>query len=163
MAKDKGKKAGKDESKKGKGGGKPSAFSDGFAKPSEAKGGGGDGWSFTTDEHIGELFIVTPTERRENVPTDYGTAEVIVCDVVHVNRKKPGKSEVHEDVYVFAKWIIGALRDSVGKARVLGVLAQGEAKKGQSAPWLLDDASASDETAAREALAAIDPFAGGKG
>lgn len=105
MAKDKGKKD------KGK------SSADEFAKPSEAPAGG-DGWKFEADENIGSLFLITPL-REETHPSAFNEGElktVIVCDIVELNEKKPAKSELHDDAWVFGGWTKGSLQ--IGRAHV---------------------------------------------
>jgi hypothetical protein len=162
MAKDKGIKGKGDAkvAKKGKGGG-----GDDFARPSDAPASGGDGWRFESDDNVGELFLITPL-RVDSVTTEkYGDAEVIVCDVVHLNEKKPEKSEEHEEVFVFGGWTKGSLRGYVGDRKVLARLGQDAAKSKSKTPaWVLEDADADDIEVAKAYLAAADPFAqkGGK-
>ena len=150
MAKDKGKKT--------------ASNNDDFAKPSEAPAGG-DGWKLASDENDGELFLITPL-RKETVNTsEYGEKEVIVADVVHLNEKKPAKSEEHEEVFIFGAWLQGAVRAFIGERRVLGRLDKAADKKsGRGYVWKLEDADDDDIAVAREYLASLDPFAkkGGK-
>lgn len=146
----------KDKSKtkdKGKGG------NDEFAKPSDAPSTGGDGWKFETDDNVGELFLITPL-RTQTVTTDkYGDTEVVVCDIVHLNEKKPAKSELHEEVFVFGGWTKGALRGYIGERKVLGRLGQDAAKSKSKTPaWVLEDADSDDIDVAKDYLANVDPF-----
>jgi hypothetical protein len=152
MAKDKG-------TKKSKGIG-----DDDFAKPSEAPVG--DNWSLTdgenqgSGENDGELFLITPL-RKETVATkEYGDKEVIVADVVHLNEKKPAKSEEHEEVFIFGGWLQGALRAYIGERRVLGRLDKTPDKKsGRGYVWKFEDADDDDIAVARAYLESVDPFA----
>jgi hypothetical protein len=159
MAKDKGKTKGDDtvaKKAKAKGG-------DDFAKPSEAPAGG-DGWRFEHEDHVGELFLITPL-RVDSVTSDkYGESEVIVCDIVHLNEKKPEKSEAHTDVYAFGAWVRGSLRGFVGERKVLGRLGQDASKsKSKSPAWVLEDADDDDIAIAKAYLASVDPFAAKSG
>lgn len=143
MAKDKGKK--KSDEKKSKGG-----SSDGFAKPSEAPAGG-DGYRLETDEHLGDLFLITPLREQTVKGFEDADTNVIVANIVHLNEKKPEKSEEHDEVWIWAKWIQGSLRGYIGEQRVLGRLAQDKSKaKGKNAAWVLEDADADDVEVARE-------------
>lgn len=139
---------------------------DDFAKPSDAPATGGDGFKFETEDNVGELFLITPL-RVDIVKTElYGDSEVVVCDIVHLNEKKPAKSEEHENVYVFGGWTRGALRGYVGEKRVLARLEQDAAKsKSKNPAWVLEDADSDDIAVARAYLDSVDPFAvkGGKG
>lgn len=152
MAKDKSKK--KDADTKGK---SKAAANDDFAKPSEAPAGG-DGWNLT-EEAEDRLILFTPL-REESVETqNFGAKPVIVCDVVVIDEKKPAKSEVHEEVFVFGGFLRGSLKGFIGERKVLGRLYKGEVqKKGQNAPWMLADATEEEIGKAREYLASLDPF-----
>lgn len=158
MAKDKGTKPDKSKAAKG---GKPSKGADEFGKPSEAKGGG-DGWTFADPDNIGELFLFTPL--REDVTTvtrgkKTEEVKIIVADVVHINEKKPPKSELHEEVFIFPKWVQGSLRSYIGDRRVIGRLARDAAKsQGDRAAWVLEDADDDDIATVRQYLATVDPF-----
>lgn len=146
----------KDKSKK-------STSSGDFAKPSEAPAGG-DGWKLADDDNDGELFLITPLRKETVTTAEYGDKEVIVADVVHINTKKPGKSEEHEEVFVFGAWLQGAIRHAIGERRVLGRLDKAADKKsGRGYVWKLEDADEDDIAAAREYLSSLDPFAAKKG
>lgn len=151
MAKDKGKS--------------PKHNDDDFAKPSEAPAGG-DGWKFASDENDGELFLITPLREEEiadNFSKKGGTKNIIVADIVHLNEKKPAKSEEHEDAYVFGGWLMGSLRAYIGERRVLGRLAKTADKKSATGyVWKLEDADDADIEVAREYLASLDPFSTSK-
>lgn len=145
MAKDKGKKT---ESKS----------SSRFAKPSEAPAAG-EGWKLEDDENDGELFLITPLREIEVETKKYGDKKVIVADIVKINTKKPEKSEEHEEVYVWAAWVQGAIRSSIGDQQVLGRLDQ-EADKsaGKGYVWKLQDADDDDIAAAEAYLDSLSPF-----
>lgn len=131
---------------------------DEFAKPSEAPAGG-DGWKFADDDNDGELFLITPLRKETVNTTEYGEKEVIVCDIVHLNEKKPAKSEEHEEVFVFGAWLQGSLRAFIGERRVLGRLDKASDKKsGRGYVWKLEDADSDDIEVAREYLASASPF-----
>lgn len=147
MAKDKGKKKSDEKvSKKSKGGG------DDFAKPSDAPAGG-DSWRLETDEHLGDLFLITPLREKTVKGFEDADTDIVVASIVHLNEKKPEKSEEHEEVWVWARWIQGSLRGYIGEQRVLGRLAQDKSKaKGKNAAWVLEDADDDDIEVAREYL-----------
>lgn len=148
MAKDKGKKKSDEKvSKKGKGGG-----SGEFAKPSEAPTGG-DGWRLEHEGHLGDLFLITPLREQTVKGFEDADTQVIVASIVHLNEKKPEKSEEHEEVWVWGRWVQGALRGYIGEQRVLGRLAKDKSKaKGNNAAWVLEDADDDDIDVAREYL-----------
>jgi hypothetical protein len=148
MAKDKGKKKSDEKaSKKSKGG-----DAGGFAKPSEAPAGG-DGWRLETEEHLGDLFLITPLREQTVKGFEDADTQVIVASIVHIDEKKPEKSEEHDEVWVWARWIQGSLRGYIGEQQVLGRLAQDKSKaKGKNAAWVLEDADDDDVKVATEYL-----------
>jgi hypothetical protein len=153
MAKDKGKK--KDEKVTSKKGG------DGFAKPSEAKGGGG--WKLADDSNVGLLLCMTPLRKEKVTTEDYGEKDVIVADIVVIDEKKPAKSEEHEEVFVFGAWLQGSLREHIGTdQRVLGRLVKStegkDGKSGKGYVWKFEDADDDDVDKAREYYASLNPF-----
>jgi hypothetical protein len=157
MAKDKSKKA---DTKPAKGG---ASNDDDFAKPSEAPAGG-DGWKLADQANIGKLMLFTPL-RTDSVHVARGKkgedVDVIVADVDVLNEKKPEKSEEHEEVFVFGKWVQGALRGFIGERKVLGRLEQDAGKsQGDRPAWVLEDADADDIKVARAYLDQLDPFKG---
>lgn len=156
VAPKKGKKADDSKAEKASKKSKGSTADDDFAKPSEAPAGG-DGWSMT-DEAEGKLLLITPLKQDEVETKDFGTKPVIVCDVVVIDEKKPAKSEVHTDVFVFGGYLRGALRGFIGERRVLARLVQGTKKERGNYPWLFEDATEKEMAIAREYLASVDPF-----
>ena len=154
MAKDKSKTKDKGE-KKAKG----AAANDEFARPSDAPASGGDGFKFESDEHIGELFLITPIREETAKGFEGEDTKVIVADIVALNEKKAAKSEAHEEVYVFGGWTKGALRGYIGERRVLARLARDKSKgRGGNAAWVLEDGDDDDIAVAKEYLASLDPF-----
>jgi hypothetical protein len=139
---------------------KPSkSTNDEFAKPSEAPAGG-DGWKLATPKHVGDLFLVTPLREQTVKGFEDSDAEVIVADVVHLNEKKPEKSEEHEEVFIFGAWLKGSLRGFIGERKVLARLDQDKSKgRGNNAAWVFEDADADDIAVAKAYLASVDPFA----
>ena len=91
---------------------------------------------------LGELVLFTPTEYVEEVKTDFGDKDAVTTDLV-VLTAEGGPAE-YTDVMIFQGSLIGALKRKIPTGRkLLGVIAKGEAKKGQNAPYILtapDDA-----------------------
>lgn len=149
---------------------KSTATDDEFAQPSKAPSGG-DGFTLTSDDNRGRLMLITPL-RAERVEDKFSkepgaTKEIIVADVVVLDEKKPGKSEEHQEVWVFSGYLRGALKGYIGERRVLGRLQNTEdtSKKKDRGNfyWELEDAEPADIAVARAYLEALnDPF-GGKG
>lgn len=120
----------------------------------------------------GHLVLFTPTKYVEEVQTSFGESDALMTDVVVFN--EDGSVDEHDDVMIFQGALIGTLkrklktvhtierdpatgvvtryRDTTTR-RVLGVLGKGEAKKGQSAPYILMPASDEQKAVARAYVA----------
>lgn len=83
----------------------------------------------------GHLLIVEPSEFTAGVPTAFGESDAIRCTVHDIN-----DAETYEDILWFSTVLVSSLKSRIGQ-RVLGVMGQGVARPGQSAPWILVDAS----------------------
>lgn len=95
------------------------------------------------------LLVVQPTEYVPSITTAFGDSEAVRCDVHDITAQ-----ESYEGVLWFGRALVGSLKNAVGK-QLLGVMGQGTAKPGQSAPWILVDATKSPEAiAAAEAYMA---------
>lgn len=117
---------------------------------------------------LGELVLFTPTEHVEEVQTDFGTKDAVVTDLVVLSQDDTPE---YTDVMVFQGSLIGQLKRKIPNGRkLLGVIAQGEAKKGQNPPYILTAPSDEQAQTARDYLAgrtvqaaapsqADDPFA----
>jgi len=116
-----------------------------------------------TEENLGRLMLITPKEVLASVPTIHGDKEVLVADVTLLARGAEEKVAVFTDVRIFQGVLIGKLKTSIGKPMpVLGTLAKGEAKKGKSAPWVIDAPLEHEIKVALDywnALQASNPFA----
>lgn len=100
----------------------------------------------------GMLLLCTPTSFMEGIPTTFGPADAVETTVAVLDGAKAG--EAHAAVRVFQKALIGQLRPKVGSGRmILGRLGRGQAKAGQSAPWVLHDPTDADKQTARNHLA----------
>jgi hypothetical protein len=116
-------------------------------------------------ELLGELVLFTPTEYVEEVPTDFGTKDAVLANLVVLSQ---GAAE-YDDQMIFQGSLIGQLKRKIpGGRKLLGVIAKGEAKKGQNAPYILTAPTDDQKQMARDYLAgrvieaateAEDPFA----
>lgn len=109
----------------------------------------------------GSVLLITPTELRKDVLTKFGPSDATAVDLVVLDGKDAGTE--YFGVLVFPKVLQAALRGNIGKNRpVLGRLARGVAKPGQSAPWVLSQPTDADKTLARahmnKATAGAPPF-----
>lgn len=112
---------------------------------SAAPPSGGITWA----DHQGKLLIIEPTSFESGIQTSFGTADAVKADV-HVITG-PGESEDYPECLVFPKLLASQLKGQIGR-KVVGRLGQGQAKPGQSAPWLLNEATADDIAKAQEWL-----------
>jgi hypothetical protein len=167
MAKTKGDEPGKSKPTKGKvkdSGGE-------FAKPSEAPAGG-DSWSLTdlddpkSGDGEGHLYLITPLRTATQDVTrgkKTESVDIIIADVVDLNERKPAKSELHPETYIWPKYVQGSLRGFIGDRMVLGRLAKvDDAKSAVGYHWELEDADDDDTAVAKAYLATVDPFGKGK-
>lgn len=100
-----------------------------FDAPSQ---GGG---SLRAADVEGHVLVVEPSEYVASIATSFGEKDAIRVSVHDITT-----SETHNDVLLFGSALISSLKGQIGK-RVLGVMGKGTAKAGQSAPWVLIDAS----------------------
>ena len=98
----------------------------------------------------GSLLVIEPVEVVKGIATSFGTTDAVRATVIVVDGPKAG--ETYEDTLVFPKVLQAQLSSRVGQ-KVLGRLGQGQAKPGQSAPWMLLPATPADEQTATKFLA----------
>ena len=104
-----------------------------FAAPSTT------GSTLKPAEVEGHLLVVEPIEYIENMSTNMGPT-----DAIRVNVHDITDQDTHTEVLWFPTMLVGSLKRMIGQ-QVLGVMGKGTAKAGQSAPWLLVDASGTTE------------------
>ena len=83
----------------------------------------------------GHLLVVEPLEYCESLPTSLGDKDAIRVTVHDI-----ADQATYENLLWFPKVLVGSLKGRVGQ-KVLAVLGKGMAKPGQSAPWVLIDAT----------------------
>jgi hypothetical protein len=111
------------------------------------------------DELNGALLLIWAHRVEKDIATVHGPKDAIAADVHVLDGDHAG--EVYRDTLVFPAVLQAQLRSSVGSGDpTLGRLGKGLAKKGQSAPWLLVDASDDDEKRAAVHVANLDVGAG---
>ncbi len=108
-----------------------------FAKPA-APGSG-----IKLEDHLGALLLIEPLSLETGITTAYGDSDAIKANVHVIDG--PGAPADYEETLIFPKVLQGQLKRSIGQ-KVLGRLGQGQAKPGQSAPWVLNEATADDIT-----------------
>jgi hypothetical protein len=97
--------------------------------------------------------VVEPLEYVASIPTSMGDK-----DAVRVTIHDITDTATYEDVLWFPKVLVGSLKGRVGQ-KVLAVLGKGTAKPGQSAPWILVDAT-TDNDCVQAATTYLDAIAG---
>lgn len=101
---------------------------------------------------LGDLVLFSPTEYVEEVKTDFGDKDAVITDLV-VLTAEGGPAE-YQDVMIFQGSLIGQLKRKItGGRKLLGVIAKGEAKKGQNAPYILAAPDDAQKQVARDYLA----------
>ena len=106
-----------------------------FSQPAAPSGG------VTWSDHKDSLLLIEPLSVESDIQTSFGPADAVRANVSII--EGAGAGDVHLDVLVFPKVLQSQLRSQIGQ-RVLGRLVQGNAKPGQSPPWMLDAATAED-------------------
>lgn len=99
-------------------------------------------------EHVGELTVFIEPHPQE-METTFGDTVAAVCTaIIPLEGPAAGMSYSDENgVAVFGN-LAKALNEYDGSAFALGVVNQGKAKPGRSAPFLLDDADPEQKAAA---------------
>lgn len=109
---------------------------------SAAPPSGGITWA----DHKGALLIIEPQSFEVGIQTSFGTADAVKADVYVLNG--PDDADEYRETLVFPKLLASQLKNQIGN-KVVGRLSQGSAKPGQSAPWLLEEATPEDIEKAR--------------
>ena len=80
--------------------------------------------------------MVEPREYIQSMATAMGSSDAVRCTIHDIT-----DSTTYDEVLWFSSVLVGSLKSRIG-AKVLGIMGKGVAKPGQTAPWLLNDASA---------------------
>lgn len=100
----------------------------------------------------GRLLLVTPQSVEDSIKTSFGETTAVRADVVVLDG--PSAPDEYGDTLIFPKVLQGQVRGNAGSGRMnLGRLGKGNAKPGQSAPWLLGEPTDADKAIARAFLA----------
>lgn len=116
-----------------------------FAKPAAPSAG------IQWGDHKGALLLIEPDSFEAQVQTSFGPADAVKATVTVIDGEHSGA--IYADTLIFPKLLVSQTKSQIG-AKVLGRLGQGQAKPGQSAPWLLNEATEADIAAAEEWLKA---------
>lgn len=113
---------------------------------SAAPPSGGITWA----DHKGALLIIEPLSFEQGIQTAFGDADAVKANVYVLTG--PDTAEEYPEALIFPKLLASQAKANIGK-KVVGRLAQGQAKPGQSAPWMLDPATPEDIEKAKGYLA----------
>lgn len=92
-------------------------------------------------DHVGALLLIDVIGVETGIKTVHGDSDAIKANVNVL--EGTGSPADYDETLIFPKVLQSQLRKSVGQ-KVLGRLGQGVAKPGQSAPWVLNEATAED-------------------
>src|SRR5690606_25865675 len=99
----------------------------------------------------GRLLLIKPLAYEENMQTAFGVANAVRANIVELDGPDAGTE--HTDVLIFPKVVANQVKDNIGTGRYnLGRLGRGQAKPGQSAPWILAEPTEEDKDTARRYL-----------
>ena len=98
---------------------------------------GGITWA----DHKDALLLIEPLTFESQIQTSFGPADAVKANVYVIDGAGVGES--YAETLVFPKLLASQLKGHIG-TKVLGRLSQGTAKPGQSAPWLLNEATPED-------------------
>lgn len=96
----------------------------------------GDGIDYK--EHYNELLHIEVLGVETGINTVHGPTDAVRANVTPLDGPTAGTTIA--DTLIFPKVLQSQLKGSVGQS-VIGRLGQGQAKPGQSAPWLLNPAT----------------------
>lgn len=112
---------------------------------SAAPPSGGITWA----DHKGNLLIIEPLSHEVGIQTSFGVADAVKANVYVLTG--PDTAEEFPEALIFPKLLASQAKSQIGK-KVVGRLGQGTAKPGQSAPWLLEEATTEDVEKAKSYL-----------
>jgi hypothetical protein len=90
----------------------------------------------------GHVVVIEPLEYVTSISTTYGETDAIRVNVHDISEKAS-----HDDVLFFSTALVGSFKRDIGK-KLLGKLGKGDAKPGQSAPWILIDLTTNEKAVA---------------
>ena len=115
--------------------------------------GPGSATGIDLKELEGALLLIQPLSFEENIKTNFGDTSAVRANVYVLDGARKG--EEFNDTLLFPKVLQSQVKGNCGTGRYnLGRLGHGQAKPGQSAPWLLGDPSDADKDVARAWISA---------
>jgi len=92
---------------------------------------------FAAKSYDGKLVLFESIGQPYTAKTDFGDSDAIDADVTVIDAD--GGPKVFTKSRVFGAALVGTLSRSLPGKPLLGRIGQGQAKAGQSAPWILED------------------------
>lgn len=102
-------------------------------------------------EHVNQGVLVRPRKYVTNVSTQFGVTDAVEADWIVLTG--PDAGTIQEGM-IFQRPLVRALEDHVGVGFMVGVLVRGQAKQGQSAPYIFADPNDDVMALARQAAEA---------
>jgi len=102
---------------------------------------------------LGATLVIQAHEAITDLVTSFGVTNPVRATVTVIDGTHAG--QVYTDTLIFPKVLASALRSKVGGAPVAGKLGKGNAKPGQSAPWILEPLTDAEKKKAAAAYAKI--------
>ena len=103
---------------------------------------GGDQLTPKDGSTLGRPVLIRPTKAIDGMTTSNGPADAVQAEWVWLDEFNPGQPvNVHSGL-IFGKVLNNSLRSTLASpthAFVIGVIAKGEARNGNNAPWILND------------------------
>lgn len=93
------------------------------------------------EELNGKLLVIEPLGVETGIKTVHGESDAVRANVYALTG--PETSDDYKDTLIFPKVLIGQTKGHIGDM-ICGRLGQGEKKPGQSAPWIILEATADD-------------------
>ena len=103
---------------------------------------GGDQLTPKDGSTIGRPVLIRPTKAIDGMTTSNGPADAVQAEWVWLDEFNPGQPVNVHNGLIFGKVLNNSLRSTLASpthAFVIGVIAKGEGRNGNNAPWILDD------------------------
>jgi hypothetical protein len=101
---------------------------------------------------LGSLLLIHVHDVETGINTSFGSTDAVRADVTALDGPQAG--ETFDDTLIFPRVLQSQLKSKIGE-KVLGRLGQGQAKPGQSAPWVLNAATPADAELATKWLTRV--------
>lgn len=103
---------------------------------------GGDQLTPKDGSTIGRPVLIRPTKAVDGMNTANGVVDAVQAEWVWLDEFNPGQPVNTHSGLIFGKVLNNSLRSTLASpthAFVIGVIAKGEGRNGNNAPWILND------------------------